>query len=193
MIPPVDCEFELRGLRFVAVRDKARANITRHGIELEQAAQVFFDPLFRLVDASGEVEAREAAIGYESPAVCSSWCTLRPRARRFASFRPAGPLHRSAKIMIPERIKRRLNKDRPMTSITLRIPQDVVDSLKELAPKRGFSGYQALLKFYIGEGLRADEARFFFGAAQQLADALKRRGVSAEILEEAEREIAGPT
>jgi len=49
--------------------------------------------------------------------------------------------------MIPERIKRRLNKDRPMTSITLRIPQDVVDSLKELAPKRGFSGYQALLKF----------------------------------------------
>ena len=93
--------------------------------------------------------------------------------------------------MIPDRIKKRLVKHRPMTSITLRIPEDVVDSLKELAPKRGFSGYQALLKFYIGEGLRADETRFFFGAARQLAEALKRRGVSAEILEDAEREIAG--
>ena len=62
--PPVDYEFELQGLRFVADRDKARANITRHGIEFEQAAQVFFDPLFRLVDASDEVEAREAAVGY---------------------------------------------------------------------------------------------------------------------------------
>lgn len=94
--------------------------------------------------------------------------------------------------MIPERIKKRLAKDRPMTSITLRIPQDVVDSLKELAPRRGFSGYQALLKFYIGEGLRADEARFFFGAALQLAEALKRRGVSAATLDAAQREISGP-
>lgn len=61
----MDYEFELRGLRFVADRDKARANVVRHGIEFEQAAQVFFDPLFRLVDASGDVEAREAAIGYD--------------------------------------------------------------------------------------------------------------------------------
>jgi len=65
MIPPVDYEFELQGLRFVADREKARANITRHGVEFEQAAQVFFDPLFRLVDASGEYQAREAAIGYD--------------------------------------------------------------------------------------------------------------------------------
>jgi hypothetical protein len=45
--------------------------------------------------------------------------------------------------MIPDRIKQRLVKDRRMTSITLRIPVDVVDSLKELAPKAGHSGYQA--------------------------------------------------
>lgn len=61
----MDYEFELQGLRFVADRDKAHANVTRHGIELEQAAQVFFDPMFRLVDASGENEAREAAVGYD--------------------------------------------------------------------------------------------------------------------------------
>ena len=42
--------------------------------------------------------------------------------------------------MIPERLKTRLVKDRPMTSITLRIPVDVVDSMKEIAPLRGFSG-----------------------------------------------------
>ncbi len=46
----------------------------------------------------------------------------------------------------PDLIKSRLSKDRPMTSITLRIPVDVVDSMKTIAPKRGFSGYQPLLK-----------------------------------------------
>ncbi len=44
-----------------------------------------------------------------------------------------------------------------MTSITLRIPVDVVDSLKVLAPFRSFSGYQGLLKAYISDGLRRDE------------------------------------
>ena len=63
-------------------------------------------------------------------------------------------------MSIPERIKTRLAKERPTTSITLRIPVDVVDSMKEIAPQRGFSGYQALLKSYIGEGLRRDEAQF---------------------------------
>src|SRR3989304_4978038 len=165
----MDYEFELQGLRFVADREKARANLSRHGVEFEHAAQVFFDPLFRLVDASGEYQAREAAIGYDFTGRLLFVVHVEIEGEAHtpcASFRPAGPLHRSAKIMIPERIKKRLNKDRPMTSITLRIPQDVVDSLKELAPKRGFSGYQALLKFYIGEGLRADEARVFFGAAR---------------------------
>lgn len=54
--------------------------------------------------------------------------------------------------MIRERLKKRLAKDRPMTSITLRIPVDVVESLKEIAPRKGFSGYQPLLKSYITEG-----------------------------------------
>jgi uncharacterized DUF497 family protein len=61
----VDYEFELQGLCFVADRDKARANVARHGIEFEQAAQVFFDPFFRMIDASGETESREAAVGYD--------------------------------------------------------------------------------------------------------------------------------
>ena len=61
--------------------------------------------------------------------------------------------------MLTERLKTRMDKDRPMTSITLRIPVDVVESMKAIAQSRGFSGYQTLFKAYISEGLRLDEAR----------------------------------
>jgi hypothetical protein len=92
--------------------------------------------------------------------------------------------------MIPSRLKARLKKDRPMTSITLRIPEDVVDSLKAIAPHKGLSGYQALLKAYISEGLRRDEAVHAFGPAARLAEALKKRGVSAKLIEEAAQEAS---
>lgn len=91
--------------------------------------------------------------------------------------------------MIPDRIKTRLSKDRPMTSITLRIPVDVVESMKEIAPQRGFTGYQALLKSYIGEGLRRDEAQFAFGPSARLIEILKKHGVPESVLEEAVREV----
>ena len=91
--------------------------------------------------------------------------------------------------MISDRIKARLTKDRPMTSITLRIPVDLVESMKEIAPQRGFSGYQALLKSYIGDGLRRDEAQFAFGPAARLIEVLKKRGVPASVLEDAVREV----
>jgi hypothetical protein len=92
--------------------------------------------------------------------------------------------------MIPSRLKTRLKKDRVMTSITLRIPEDVVESLKAIAPHKGFSGYQALLKAYISEGLRRDEAVHMFGPAARLADALRKRGVSAKLIEEAAAEAS---
>ncbi len=92
--------------------------------------------------------------------------------------------------MISERLKKRLTKDRPMTPITLRIPVDVVESLKAIAPKRGIAGYQTLLKLYISQGLRADEAQFAGGSTERLIEALKKRGVSKKLLEEATRESA---
>lgn len=92
--------------------------------------------------------------------------------------------------MIPERIKTRLSKDRPMTSITLRMPQDVVDSLKEIAPHKGFSGYQALMKAYISEGLRKDEAHYVFGHSARLIAALKKHGVPDSVIEQATQEVA---
>lgn len=91
--------------------------------------------------------------------------------------------------MMPDKIKARLTKERPSTSITIRIPVDLVESMKEIAPHRGFSGYQSLLKSYISEGLRRDEAQFAFSVEARLIEALKKRGVSAEILADAAREL----
>ena len=62
----MDIRYELNGTLFVWNAAKAQANIRKHdGITFEQAAQVFFDPLFRLVDASRSDEAREAVIGLD--------------------------------------------------------------------------------------------------------------------------------
>ncbi len=91
--------------------------------------------------------------------------------------------------MLTDGFKRRLTKDRPMTSITLRIPQDVVESLKAIAPLKGMGGYQTLLKSYISEGLRRDEAEFLSSAERRLAEALKARGVDPSIVEAAVRDI----
>jgi len=93
--------------------------------------------------------------------------------------------------MLSDRLKTRLATERPMTSITLRIPVDVVDSMKAIAPQRGLSGYQTLLKLYLSEGLRRDEAQFAASSKQaRLIEALKKHGVSDEVLQAAEREAA---
>lgn len=92
--------------------------------------------------------------------------------------------------MLSVELKARLSKERPMTSITLRIPVDVVDSLKAIAPRRGFSGYQTLLKSYLSDGLRRDAALFAPEREARLIEALKKRGVSAAIIAEAENELA---
>ena len=73
-----------------------------------------------------------------------------------------------------DRIRQRLAVPRTMTSITLRIPEDVVASMKAIAPMRGMAGYQTLLKAYISEGLRRDEAELLSDPARRLAEALTR-------------------
>ena len=92
---------------------------------------------------------------------------------------------------IPGTLKSRLVKDRLMTSLTLRIPVDVVESMKNIAPKRGFSGYQSLLKAYLSEGLRRDEAHEaqFASAQARLLEALRKHGVAQSVLDEATREM----
>ena len=45
-----------------------------------------------------------------------------------------------------ERLKTRLQRNRPMTTISLRMPADVIEDLKEIAPMLGFTGYQPLMR-----------------------------------------------
>ena len=92
--------------------------------------------------------------------------------------------------MLTDRLKKRLVKDRPQTTVTIRIPIDVVDAMKEIAPRKGLSGYQTLLKSYVSEGLRRDEAMLSLGKEARLIEALRKRGVPESVIEEAERDAA---
>lgn len=89
-----------------------------------------------------------------------------------------------------ETLKVRLDRNRPMTSITIRMPEDVVEDLKRIAPLLGFSGYQPLIRAYIGQGLRVDLERFESQTVTTLIASLKRQGVSDEVINEALSEIA---
>jgi hypothetical protein len=84
-----------------------------------------------------------------------------------------------------ERILRRLRKDRPMTTISIRVPEDVIEDLKRVAPELGFSGYQPLIRAYVGQGLRKDLARLERDSAGALTASLRRRGVADEVIQEA--------
>jgi hypothetical protein len=88
-----------------------------------------------------------------------------------------------------EVLKRRLARNRPMTSVTIRMPEDVVEDLKKVAPLLGFSGYQPLIRAYIGQGLRVDLERFESGTVTALIASLKRQGVSDAVIDEALREV----
>ena len=76
-----------------------------------------------------------------------------------------------------------------MTSITLRIPEDVVDDLKRIAPQLGFSGYQPLIRAYVGQGLRQDLARLEASPINQFAESLRRHGVDESIISEAMADV----
>lgn len=89
-------------------------------------------------------------------------------------------------------LKRRLRKGRAMATISLRMPEDVVEDLKRIAPRLGFSGYQPLIRAYIGQGLRADLARLEKNPeVMNLIESLRRRGVSDEVIASAMAEVKG--
>ena len=86
---------------------------------------------------------------------------------------------------VSEKLKKRLVKDRPMTTISIRIPEDLIEDLKDLAPVLGFSGYQPLIRFYIGQGLRKDEERLGNSHAQAITDSLRKQGIADEVIAKA--------
>ena len=83
-------------------------------------------------------------------------------------------------------LQQRLRKDRPMVTISLRMPEDVLNDLKRVAPLLGFSGYQPLMRAYIGQGLRTDLERLDSALdVPELIESLRRQGVGKEVLESA--------
>jgi hypothetical protein len=88
--------------------------------------------------------------------------------------------------MKTNKIVQRLQKDRPMTMVSIRIPDDVIEDLKRVAPMLGFSGYQALIKAYIGQGLRVDLERLESSVeVSALIKSLRKKGVKEEIISSA--------
>ncbi|MBN1311862.1 MAG: hypothetical protein JXB30_10615 [Anaerolineae bacterium] len=90
------------------------------------------------------------------------------------------------------KIKKRLHKDRPTVMVSIRMPEDVVEDLKRLAPLLGFSGYQPLIKAYVGQGLRVDMERLE-GRVEltALIESLRKQGVEEEVIASAITEAQG--
>jgi hypothetical protein len=87
-------------------------------------------------------------------------------------------------------LKQRLRKDRVMATISFRMPEDVVEDLKRIAPRLGFSGYQPLMRAYIGQGLRADLERLEANPeVSDLIESLRRHGVKDEVIASAIAEV----
>jgi len=89
-----------------------------------------------------------------------------------------------------ERLKKRLDRNRPMTTVSIRFPLDVIEDLKRVAPLRGFSGYQPLVRAYVGQGLRMDLERLENDTVAALVESLKRHGVSEEAINQALADVA---
>lgn len=90
------------------------------------------------------------------------------------------------------KLKQRLSKERPLTTVKLEIPEDVVEDLQKIAPRLGFSGYSTLMRAYIGQGLRADLERLNeTPAINELIESLRRHGVKDEVIASAMAEVKG--
>ena len=80
-----------------------------------------------------------------------------------------------------------------MSTISIRVPEDVIDDLKRIAPVLGFSGYQPLLRAYVGQGLRRDLAKLENDQVGLVVESLRRRGVDDDIISEAVAEAKART
>jgi len=94
---------------------------------------------------------------------------------------------------VSERLKQRLAKTRKMVTISMRVPEDVIEDLKEIAPTLGFSGYQPLMRAYIGQGLRKSQAEMEHSQLQTLAESLRKQGVADKVISTAMAEARRKT
>lgn len=82
-------------------------------------------------------------------------------------------------------------RPRSTETVSLEIPQDTLKSLQEVAQMRDMS-LSALLKFYVGQGLRQDLARMFGDRViEKTAQVLSRHIDSQEEISTIIQEIQG--
>jgi hypothetical protein len=62
----MDTRLVLHGITCDWDSNKAATNLRKHGIPFDQAAEAFFDPFLKLVDASRHEEARDAILGMDT-------------------------------------------------------------------------------------------------------------------------------
>ncbi len=85
--------------------------------------------------------------------------------------------------MSVDKLKARLQPNRKKVMVSIRMPEDVVEEMKRVAPRLGFSGYQPLMRAYTGQGLRADLERLDQETElSRLVESLRRQGVQDEVL-----------
>lgn len=69
-------------------------------------------------------------------------------------------------------------RPRPSRMVSIRIPQDTLEALKKVASHKDMA-YQALIKFYLGQGLRADLASLHSQRVIDAASEILRRHVKS--------------
>jgi uncharacterized DUF497 family protein len=60
----MDTVFKLQGVEFEWDEEKYSANLTKHDVKFETAAEVFFDPFYQSGDATVDEEKRNYTLGY---------------------------------------------------------------------------------------------------------------------------------
>jgi len=87
-------------------------------------------------------------------------------------------------------LKKRLTKNRKSTDFSFRLPEDVLEDLRRIAPQLGFSNAEALIRSYIGQGLRSDLAKLAqTPEVSSLIESSRRKGVKDDVLADAVAEI----
>ena len=87
-------------------------------------------------------------------------------------------------------LKTRLQRNRPMMTVTLRMPSDVLTDLKRIAPLLGYTGYQPLMRTYIGQGLRVVLEKLEDPTMARFVGSLRHNGVSEEAFRKGMDEMA---
>ena len=96
--------------------------------------------------------------------------------------------------MKSDELRKRLNKNRTMVPVSIRMPEDIIEDLKRIAPQLGFSGYQPLIRAYIGQGLRQDLVRLENSPGLELfVESLQNHGVDAKTIEQAMADVMEPS